>query len=347
MRATVLAVAALAGVSKSTVSRVFTEPSSVKPATYEKVLNAARELQYRPNAIARAMITKKTGNLAFIIYGKQAPVITNPFYGPILESVVRAAAEVGYSMFIVSDDELPVKSIELILQKQVDGIIFASQPDHEILEYTRENHIPLVLVNHQAHDPGICGIVCDDYGCMALGVSYFVELGHRNIGLISGMFTDFIRQRRYSGFVRALEDKGLSFNADFAESCEPTMESAFEAAVRLFKRGARPSAVFCTNDALAVGAMKAARFCGLRVPVDVSVLGIDDSSFCSLCEPELSSIRFDTERIGKQAVECLLAQLGGQARASPQFTAEARLVVRASTSAGKIPEAILSGHGTH
>ena len=343
MPATVLAVAALAGVSKSTVSRVFTEPSSVKPATREKVLTAARELQYRPNAIARAMITKRTGNLAFIIYGKQAPVITNPFYGPILESVVKVASEMGYSMFIVSDDELPVRSIELILQKQVDGIIFASQPDHEILDYTCKNNIPLILVNHMVNAPDIFGIVCDDYGCMALGVNHLIGQGHRNIGLISGMFTEFIRQRRYTGFKQALENRGISFDAELTESCEPTMESAFKAAVRLFKKGNRPSAVFCTNDTLAVGTMKAARHCGLRVPADVSVLGIDDSSFCNLCEPELTSIHFDKERIGRQAVECLLAQLGGKPWTHPIITAEARLVIRSSTAAWNSPQAMQPG----
>lgn len=332
MRATILDVAALAGVSKATVSRAFINPDAVSPDTRERIFAAAKALQYRPNAIARAMITKRTGNLAFIIYGKQAPVITNPFYGAILESVVRAASDIGYSMFIESDAALRAQSGELMLQKQVDGIIFSSQPHIPMVMSAMEGGTPTVFVNHITDLPGAHCLVCDDNGGMALAVGHLAALGHRRIAMLSGRFTRFIRDRRHRGFLQAMGAHRLAADTALIASCEPTMEAALRAASALLDAPAPPTAVVCTNDTLAVGAMKAALHRGLRLPEDFSVVGFDDSAFCPLVEPELTSVRYDTERMGRLAVECLMAQINGASWPKPVITLEAALVERRSTA---------------
>jgi len=332
MSATILDVAVLANVSKATVSRAFSSPDKVNPDTRKRIMEAARRLQYQPNALARAMITKQSGNFAFIIYGEQAPVITNPFYGEILESVVNTTVEMNRSMFIVSDDKIRTEAASLVLQKQVDGIIFASQPNSEMLLRSSEKGIPHVLINHMTDLTESYSLLCDDYGGMKQAVDHLAELGHRRIGFLNGYFTEFIKQRRYQGFVQAMAQNNLRFDPDIAATGGISVQEAIESTKSLLLRENPPTAVICANDTIAVGAMKAVSRMGLRVPEDFSVIGFDDSSFCTMSEPELTSIRIDKQRMGQLAVECLVAQIEKRDWLYPTITMETNIIVRDSTA---------------
>lgn len=333
MSATILDVAALANVSKATVSRAFSSPEKVNPDTRNRIMQAARRLQYQPNVLARAMITKQSGNFAFIIYGEQAPVITNPFYGEILESVVSTAVEMSRSMFIVSDDKIHTDSSSLVLQKQVDGIIFASQPNSQMLLRSSEKGIPHVLINHMTDLSESYSLLCDDYEGMKQAVNHLAELGHRRIGFLNGDFTEFIKLRRYQGFVQAMAQNNLRFDPDIAVISGSSVPEAMESTKSLLLAGGNPpTAVVCANDTLAIGAMKAASRMGLKVPEDFSVIGFDDSSFCTISDPELTSIQIDKRRMGQLAVECLVAQIERREWPQPTITMETNIVVRDSTA---------------
>lgn len=330
MSVTIFDVAASAGVSKATVSRAFTNPTAVNHDTLKRIQKAAEVLNYRPNAVARAMITKRTGNFAFITYGAQAPVITNPFYGPILESVVKSAGDTGHSMFIVSDEELRIDSGELILQKQVDGIIFASQPNLDMVASARRSGIPLVFINHVIEN-AYC-LVCDDKGGTIRAVEHLAELGHTRIGLLSGLFTDFIRNRRHQAYCEAMASHGLTVSPEWLAEVHPGIRQAHDGALRLLCKPNRPTALLCTNDAIAAGAIKAALHLGLRVPEDLSVIGYDNSAFCTVCEPDLTSVDVGKEEMGALAVKCLMAQINGKIWEDEITVLPAELIVRASTA---------------
>lgn len=332
MSVTILDIAKATGFSKATVSRAFINPELLQPETLKRIQDAAADMGYRPNAIARAMITKKTGNLAFIIYGRQAPVITNPFYGPILESVVNAAQRQGYSVFIVSDEEIRLPSGDLMLQKQVDGVIFASQPDLKMLEMYRHNGTPVVLVNHRSTLPDMVSVISDDYQGMHLVMDHLHAMGRRRISLLGGNFTEFILQRREKAYRDALNRYGIAYDERYVDLAEPHVAEAEDAMRRILARTGYefPDAVVCMNDTLAVGAIKALRKAGLRVPEDVAVTGYDDSAVCTLCEPELTSIDGGKERMGEEAVRLLCALIDKKTNLESVIL-DAKLVERAST----------------
>jgi DNA-binding LacI/PurR family transcriptional regulator len=330
--ATIIDVAKLAGVSKSTVSRAFVEPETVSPGALQKIIRAAKTINYTPNALARAMITKKTENIGFIIYDLQAPVIVNPFYGPVLESVIEHTGKKGYSLFISSDKGLQNSSGELMLRKQVDGVILASQTDPKIAGTFISRGIPVVLINYYLNMKGAYSILSDDAGGIMNAVQYLVKAGHRDIGFVEGRFTRFIFQRRRQGFIKAMKSLGLKLSPAFNVVSEATIQDAFSVVYALLKKKKHPSALLCTNDVIAVGAIKAAVRRGMRVPGDISVVGYDNSELCAACEPALSSIDPNTWELGAMAVDCLLKQIGGVKVIPPPATVKTRLVERESVA---------------
>ena len=333
MSVTILDIAKATGFSKATVSRAFINPELLQPETLKTILDAAANMGYRPNAIARAMITKRTGNMAFIIYGRQAPVITNPFYGPILESAVNAAQRKGYSVFIVSDDEIRLPSGDLMLQKQVDGVIFASQPDPDMLEMYRRNGTPVVLVNHRSERPNMVSVISDDYQGVHLAMDHLYALGRRRIAMLEGNFTEFILRRRAQAYRDSLARFGLPYDGQLVELTEPHVAEAEAGMLRILDRTGKnaPDAVMCMNDTLAAGALKALRKAGRRVPDDVAVIGYDDSVVCTLCEPELTSVDGGKERMGEEAVRLLCALIDKKTNVESVILS-AQLKVRASTA---------------
>jgi DNA-binding LacI/PurR family transcriptional regulator len=330
--ATIIDVARAAGVSKSTVSRAFTEPASVRPHTLKRVTRAAKSVDYTPNAIARAMITKKTENIGFIIYNLQAPAIVNPFYGPILESVVELMALRGYSIFISSDAGLTHHSGELMLRRQVDGVILASRTSAAIVSSFTGRNIPVVLLNYHINMGGVYSILSDDAGGIMNAVRYLFDAGHRSIGFIEGRFTRFIFRRRHQGFTEAIKAYGLSVMPDFCAAVEPTIEDAFDKVYAMLGRKKRPSVLLCTNDVVAVGAVKAALRRGLRVPEDISVVGYDNSELCAACQPAITSIDTNARELGRMTVEYLFKQIGGEKPESTTVTVGTRLVERESVA---------------
>ncbi len=333
--ATILDIAEIAGVSKSTVSRVFNNPGSVHPETMQKVMEAAASLHYTPNALARAMITKKTGNIGFIFYSSQKPIVNNPFYGPILESIIELTKKESYSLFISSDRDLKNDSGEIFLQKQVDGLILVSQTEREIAETFIKKNIPIVLINALLNLKGAFCILSDDAGGIHSLVDHLVSLGHREIGLVSGRFSPFIFNRRLNAFLEGMQKNRLTPRKEFMITTDPDIPSAYKTVIPFLKLKKKPSALICTNDAVAVGTMKAALSLGLKIPDDISITGYDNSELCYACEPPITSIDAHPGELGKHAVDKLLAQINGKPPGKRVITLDTSLIKRESTGIKK------------
>lgn len=323
-------VAKAAGCSKSTVSRAFANPETVHPKTLAKVMEVAKALDYTPNAVARAMITKRTENIGFIIFQEQTPAITNPFYGPILEHVVRATRARGYSLFISSDDDLRLPSGEIMLRKQVDGVILASLTDANTVYAFQSKGIPTVLLNYSVSLDHY-SILSDDTGGISGAVEYLHSRGARRIGLLAGRFTPFIYGRRYDAYTQAMAQLGLEPDARFIKTVEPTIQDSFAGMQAILAQRERPDAMVCTNDKVAAGAIKAIVRAGLRVPEDIAVTGYDNSELCGVCEPEITSVDPDTHQLGNRAVEMLFSLIDGAPPAQRIVTIPTCLKVRGST----------------
>lgn len=331
MDTTIHDIARLAGVSKSTVSRALSDSGLVSEKTRQKVLKSAELLNYKPNAIARAMVTKKTGNIGFVIYQKHKPVISHPFYSHILESIVDETNLIGYNLFISSDQDIRISSGEILMQKKVDGVILASRVDKKIVVNFRKQGIPVVLINNIVDLDDVFCIVNDDFNGAMEAVEHLIGKGHRKIGILCGPLEHISYSQRYNGYINALKKYEINLDYQLIKITDSTLQHGYDAMEAILAVGNIPTAVFCTNDMMAIGAMKAIKHAGYKIPEDIAVAGFDDIEFSSLVEPALTTVFSDKAAIGKTAVEKLKRMIDNQPVEQFIVKQKTKLVIREST----------------
>ena len=331
MAATILDVAKLCGYSKATVSRAFASPEQVSEKTRNKIYQAAQQLNYTPDAIARAMVRGRTDNIGFIIYEKQYPVVMNPFYSPIFESVMQTCGRKGYSLFISSHGDPKLPNGQTCVKKQLDGIILAGHSDEQLVSDLRRQNMPVVLLNNELDMDDLTCITTDQYGGAALAMRHLIEKGHRRIGLLAGNFSPHVYMSRYNAYRDVLTENDCEIDSQLIKTIEPTVEDAIESTQKLLALENRPTALFCTNDTIAIGAVKAILRSGLRIPEDIAVVGYDDSENSRMIEPELTTVQVDKTAMGRLAAERLIALIEGEAPRKETIQTTVKLVVRKST----------------
>ncbi|TDT74786.1 LacI family transcriptional regulator [Litoreibacter halocynthiae] len=331
---TSLQVAERAGVSQSAVSRVFTRGASASPATAAKVKKAAAELGYRPNAMARAMITGKSRMIGLVV-----AYLENQFYPEAVERLSNALQERGYHvlMFMASptagDDVQSV--MEEILDHQVEGIVLASVSMSSSLSTRCAEHgIPVVLFNREQDDPRMSAVTTNNYGGgFAIG-THFAELGHTRIGYIAGFEGASTQRDREHGFRDGLAAAGLELSS--REVGNFIYADARAAALEMCAGTDRPEAIFVCNDHMAFAVMDALRFkLGLRVPEDISVAGFDDVPIAAWPAYDLTSYRQPINRMVAQTVEALMQRIEDPTRPAHRAKLEGALILRGSTAPAK------------
>lgn len=331
MAATILDVAKLCGYSKATVSRAFASPEQVSEKARNKIYEVAQQLNYTPDAIARAMVRGRTDNIGFIIYEKQYPVVMNPFYSPIFESVMQTCGRKGYSLFISSHGDLRLPNGQTFVKKQLDGVILAGHSDEALVSDLRRQNMPVVLLNNELDMDELTCITTDQYGGAALAMRHLIDRGHRRIALLAGNFSPHVYMSRYNAYRDVLTENGCEIDSQLIQTIEPTVEDAIESTQKLLALENRPTAIFCTNDTIAIGAVKAILRSGLRIPEDIAVIGYDDSENSRMIEPELTTIHVDKTAMGRLAAERLIALIEGESPRKETIQTPVKLVVRKST----------------
>lgn len=331
MPSTIIDVARKCGYSKATVSRAYTEPDRVSERARNKIYAAAKSLNYTPNAIARAMVRQRTENIAFIIHEKQSPAVLNPFYSPILEAVMRESTRRSYSVFVVTNQDVQLPNGDLYIKKQMDGVIFVGEANPAVIVKLRELNIPVVLLNNLLNMENLLCITTSHYEGAVSAVNHLCARGHRRIGLLAGRFSPQVNEARYNGYFDALAQQGLEADPRYVLDIEPTLEAGEQAMARLLTLETRPTAVFCTNDTVAAGAMKAVIRAGLRIPEDVAIVGFDDSSVSRIVEPELTTVRIDMDQMGRLAAEKLFSLIDGASLEETKIVIPTELIVRKSS----------------
>lgn len=329
MNPTIYDVSKLSGVSTATISRAFSDPGRVRESTRRKVFEAAEALHYSPNAIARAMARQQTDKIAFLICKKDATIL-DEFYAGICEGIMRQTIKTDYQLVIstAADWNLAPNTAKT---KQIEGVILGGNAPPDMVSTFQSQNIAVMLVNNRIPGMELPYVVSDEYGGVRMAVEHLIDRGHREIAMIAGRFSPYIIGERYNAFLDVMRANGLALGAQRMKMCEPTVESATQAAMEILGRKDRPTAVFGANDVIAVGAMKAARRLGLRVPEDVAVVGIDDSIVCDLLEPELTSVHVNCRRMGELCVERLQALLSGKEDAPLGTTLPVELHIRGTT----------------
>lgn len=215
--------------------------------------------------------------------------------------------------------------------KQVEGVILGGDAQAELVSEFQSKNVAVVLVNNRMAGFDLPCVVSDERGGVRLAVEHLMERGHRRIGMLAGRFAPYITGERYRGFLEVMEDHGLPLEDDDMKLCDPNVADATRAAMELLDRPDRPTAIFAANDIIAAATVKAASRLHLRVPEDLAVVGYDDSTACSLTEPEITSVHVDCRQMGLLCVERLRAVLSG-AEDVPRLTVvPTKLVVRRST----------------
>lgn len=329
-RATARDVAETAGVSVATVSRVVNGATGVNPETAAKVHRAVAELGYRPNGVGRSLKTASSRLIGVLI-----PTLSNPVFAEAVDGIAEGVAEGGYSLLFSASDyrrDAERRGIETLLRYRVDGLILtvADAADSEILDLLDVAEIPYVLAYNPAGPHGRPTVTVDNRAAGALVATRLVELGHRRLGMIAGRLADSDRARaRHQGFAEAARAAGLAepllCEVPFtAPDLEPRLAEIFAA-------GNAPTALFCSNDMLAIAAIGVLAGLGISVPGEVSVVGFDGIAIGNLLHPSLATVVQPSRELGRTAARQLLRRLGGEAAVAPVILPH---VLRHGKSAG-------------
>lgn len=323
-------VARKVGVSEATVSRVLNGKPGVSASTRDAVLTALDVLGYeRP--------TKLRGERARLV-GLVMPELQNPIFPALAEVIGGGLAQNGFTPVLCIQSAGGVSEsdyVELLLHQQVSGVVFAggaySQADapHEHYERLVELKLPTVLVNAPVDGLGFATVSCDDATSIEQAYGHLVQLGHRRIGVLLGP-RDHVPSRRKLAAARAMAARhGVELDDELVAHSLYSLESGQAAATRLLAAGV--TAIVCASDPMALGAVRAVRRAGLRVPEDVSVIGYDDSALMNCTEPPLTTVRQPIEAMGKMVIELLLRQMSSERAIGDEVFFAPELVVRGST----------------
>ncbi|TVY07759.1 LacI family DNA-binding transcriptional regulator [Paenibacillus cremeus] len=336
MNHTIIDIARFAGVSKSTVSRVISGNGYISPETRKKVEHAIEHLQYKPNAVARAMVSQRTYNIGIIIYRKDYPIVSHPIYGKILDAILSAAEQLNYSVFVSTDKEMSLRSADYMLEKRVDGLILISRLSQEMIGHIDKFNIPYLMVNGTAENSQVIQLVNDDLAGGRMAADHLYELGHRRIGIIAGPQEHRSHYLRYAGFYERMKELGCEIPQEhlfFSQTS--TFEAGRDALKAMWERSQtrfnKPTAIFATNDMLALGAMRVMLEQGMRVPDDISVVGSDNIDAANYCTPPLTTIHTEKEAMGQDAVHILNRLIQKLEFGTKQTQYHPRLIVRGTT----------------
>lgn len=333
MNVTMEFIARVANVSKATVSRVINNnPEGVSRETRERVQKVIEHYAYRPNLMARSIVTSRTKTLGLII-----PDITNPFFPAVVKSIEDCAFEAGYTIILCNTDSSPEKeerSISTLIANRVDGVILATTTSekHPMHERFAKYDIPCVLI-----DRSIKGLTCgagvfiDNAYAMYLAAERLIRSGNREIALAQGPAFLSTSEERLEGYRAALLHYGLAYRPELVVAGDYSIESGHAAVRELLSRHTPFTAVLTGSDVIAFGVIKALREAGLRVPQDIEVIGFDNIPGSEMIDPPLTTVVQPISELGLQAAQALLSLLSGETLENTCIRLEPSLLLRKST----------------
>jgi LacI family repressor for deo operon, udp, cdd, tsx, nupC, and nupG len=311
----------------------LSRPDLVSPETRRVVLRAVRHFKYAPNAAAKQLRTRRSGNLLVTV-----PDISNPFFSLILQGIEDEAQRKGYAVLLGDtqhDSKREARYAQMLMRKEADGLIFLGhrlpRPAAQLVRSMAPRLAPVVNGCEFSPSLGVPSVHIDNAAAAAESMDHLYRLGHRRIGIVTGPLVSPLSRDRLAGTTtRARAERAehelIVVQGDFS------IEAGKAAAERLLERDDPPTAVFCFNDEMAMGVMESARLRGVRVPRDLSVVGFDDIRFARHMSPPLTTIAQPMREIGAGTVRTLVDILAGRTVAPLSVTLPHTLVVRSSTA---------------
>ncbi len=321
-------VARRAQVSKSLVSMVIRGGEGVSKQSQAAVLQAVKELNYRPNIIARSLVQRRTRMIGVLL-----PDLRNPFFSEVISGVQGRARELAFRILFKTGErqpELEEQAIQNLLELRVDGLILAAPRVEEQIIIDAGRWTPVVVLNYQISDDSSDSLSNDNIAGAALAVEHCANLGHRRIALIEGG-SGRAAQTRREGYLRAMRRFGL---ADYIQTAEGahTEEGGQRGARELLRTTPLPTAIFASNDLCAIGAMDCLEEAGLKVPEDISLVGYDNTTLAALRHISLTSVNQPGSEMGRTAVDRLSERIDNGRTKPLHDVLPPSLVVRSTTA---------------
>lgn len=344
MAATIHDVAIEAGVGIGTVSRVVNNSPRVKPATRERVLAAIDKLQYKPDPIARSMISKRTNSLGIIV-----PFFTRPFFMEVLRGIEVVSARLGRELVLYNvetDVQRDRYFSELPMHRKVDGLLIVSLPlDDAVSRRLKNSALPVVLID--AYSPLFTSLVVNNVDGAYQAVRCLIEKGHRRIGFINGEIEGNFKfnqaNDRLIGLHRAFGETGLLFEPELVLTSKWGRMGGKQAALQLLSQQERPTAIFAASDMQAVGVLDAAKVLGIPVPEQLSIIGFDGIEVSELLD--ISTMRQPMQEMGETGAAALVELIDNVAKAPELIRFDTRLVERHTT--GPVPSHVSDVEAPH
>lgn len=325
---TIRKVAELAGVSTATVSRTLAHPDQVRKETRDLVLEAVRTVGFVPNRQAVDFRQRSTKNVVLLVRD-----ITNPFYLEIYRGIEELAFANGYRVLMGDargDDTRVLRYVDMVRNRQADGLILMMGWLPAVL--TDANMPTTVVALEMLPDYDFPAVSVDNRKGARIAVEHLLALGHRRIALVGGPSRLMMSSDRYAGYVDALTAAGIAVDPDLLLPGDFHIAAGRAAVRHLHDQQIDYTAIFCTNDEMAVGAVNELRALGLQVPTDVSVIGFDDVDFALSSDPALTSVRQPRLEVGRRAMQMMVDLLSGKPLATRLYEADVELIVRSSTA---------------
>jgi LacI family purine nucleotide synthesis repressor len=330
--ATIKDVARLAGVSTTTVSHVINKTRFVAETTQQKVMEAVKELNYAPSAVARSLKCNTTRTVGMLVTQS-----TNPFLAEVIDGFESYCYRQGYTLILCNTSGIYEKQrdyVRMLAEKRVDGIFVLCSDMSPELQEMLDGHadIPKVIMDW-GHGEYLSDKIIDNSesgGYMA--TKYLLERGHRDIFCLSGHLDKTLCIERIEGYRRALEEFGVTFCQDKILEGNFECDTAVEAADKILALEKRPTAVFCFNDIMALGLMSRLQEKGVRIPEDISVIGYDNIDLAAYYSPPLTTVHQPKRRVGKTAFEILLERIKNKEHDRRIFAMQPEIVSRKSVS---------------
>jgi len=333
-KATIYDVAKLSGFSPATVSLALGNSAKIKQSTKDIIRDAAEKLGYHPNYIARGLVKQRTRTICLVI-----PDNLNPVFSEITQGVEHYAYDRGYSIILCTTNEDEKRErfyLEIMRNNRADGLLIFPTFFHVVQEEAiklKTSKIPFVIVGRKLGgiESDFVAVNLESGGYKA--TDYLIKLGHTRIGMIYGVANPDLGKERLEGYKRAFLENGIPFKQELIKGCGYKIQDGYKAAKEILSNNNRPTAIFAINDLLAIGALKAIKEKGLRVPEDISLIGFDNIEFASYTDPPLNTLSLREKEMGKLAAEILIERIEkGISNKYKSILIEPELIVRKSCS---------------
>lgn len=333
---TIKDVAKEANVSTATVSLVIHNHKRISEKTRQKVFDAIKKLNYRPSKVARGLVLQQTGNIGFLVTNDHF-LRSEPFYTHIFLGTEFEARDQDYYVLLntVSPEYNENNCLpRFVAENNVDGIIVAGKVPFELITCLKPYNIPLVFVDYYPPYGDYPAVLIDNINGGILATSHLIDLGHRNIGFIGGDIDHPSIKDRFKGYKIALENNNIKFIDKYTVLTDSSMsrEIGYQTAKKLLENNSSITAVFASNDAMAIGAIQYFREKNYKIPEDISLIGFDDVEADLLIDPPLSTIRVPRVELGAKTMQVMVNILKDKKKSPGKIVIPVNLIERGSTS---------------